>query len=144
MKFTIATVAVLASATYFVYTVEGVLSVDGTCGNGIECPAGSCCSFWGFCGVGEGFCNAPPSNVHWINGQPISSTVTTAQMNTQPSTSVTPTASHPVEQPIKTDLNALNSSNAKPEDKYMNSSAFYAPNAIFSSLFLITTKYILQ
>ncbi|ORX80189.1 glycoside hydrolase/deacetylase, partial [Basidiobolus meristosporus CBS 931.73] len=30
--------------------------VDGTCGVGVECPAGSCCSLWGYCGSGDGFC----------------------------------------------------------------------------------------
>ncbi|ORY05312.1 hypothetical protein K493DRAFT_296518 [Basidiobolus meristosporus CBS 931.73] len=35
---------------------QAALSVDGRCGNGVECPAGSCCSQWGFCGVGPSFC----------------------------------------------------------------------------------------
>lgn len=34
---------------------------DGSCDptlNGADCPAGNCCSFWGFCGKGEPWCGS--------------------------------------------------------------------------------------
>ncbi|KAJ1909702.1 hypothetical protein IWQ60_011027, partial [Tieghemiomyces parasiticus] len=29
---------------------------DGSCASNADCPAGACCSLWGFCGYGYGYC----------------------------------------------------------------------------------------
>ncbi|ORY01718.1 hypothetical protein K493DRAFT_312331 [Basidiobolus meristosporus CBS 931.73] len=32
-------------------------SQDGSCGNGVQCPEGQCCSKWGYCGTTADYCN---------------------------------------------------------------------------------------
>ncbi|KAJ1984100.1 hypothetical protein H4R33_004506 [Dimargaris cristalligena] len=53
------------------------ISTDGTCGADKSCPGSQCCSQWGFCGVGDGFCgagckNGPCSGNGGDNPQPTS------------------------------------------------------------------------
>ncbi|KAK9696772.1 hypothetical protein K7432_012302 [Basidiobolus ranarum] len=59
MKSTLVTVALIACMAP-VY--QASVSLDGTCGNGVECPTGSCCSTWGFCGTGSAYCSGNGGN----------------------------------------------------------------------------------
>ncbi|RKP35880.1 hypothetical protein BJ085DRAFT_32, partial [Dimargaris cristalligena] len=38
------------------------VSTDGTCGANKSCPGSQCCSQWGWCGVGDGFCGTGCQN----------------------------------------------------------------------------------
>ncbi|RKP36554.1 hypothetical protein BJ085DRAFT_5796, partial [Dimargaris cristalligena] len=38
------------------------VSTDGTCGSNKTCPNSQCCSQWGYCGVGDGFCGTGCQN----------------------------------------------------------------------------------
>ncbi|KAK9745851.1 hypothetical protein K7432_018241 [Basidiobolus ranarum] len=141
MKFSIATIAIFASASYLIQPTSAALSVDGTCGNGVECPAGACCSSWGFCGVGEGFCNAQ----HSTNGQHLPSVTANGQAHNQPS------ATNMVPSPYVTQSGNINNTvysgilsgnNTKPEDKYtMSSSVSNIPSAVLTSVLLVVAKY---
>ncbi|KAK9694076.1 hypothetical protein K7432_013584 [Basidiobolus ranarum] len=55
MKFALVTVALIACMTP---AYQAAVSLDGRCGNGVDCPTGSCCSSWGFCGTGSAYCSA--------------------------------------------------------------------------------------